>query len=217
MSTNSEDRIVIRPQDLKSVPVEQPARVVVPPKPASAFQKPRKPMSPAILVSAAGVIVAGLLVATVLLATSRNEEPPAQTTSPGDLAIKRILTVNQQLLAETINAVPRDATPSRLAQVIATYCSRAMQQDFSDGPADFLVAYRQYVRAWGDVRDAVAELPDSILEGVFMGVFNAVLRKESDGGVHRLEGKVESAQQRLRGALEDLERIAAKHGQVVMQ
>ena len=38
----------------------------------------------------------------------------------------------------------------------------------SDCPADFRVAYRHHMRAWREAELAIKQLPDGLLEGLFM-------------------------------------------------
>lgn len=74
MSTNSDNKIVIRAQDLKAPAAEQPARVSVPQTPAASPPPASNRMGPAILASVGAVILVGIVVGAVLLVMSRDED-----------------------------------------------------------------------------------------------------------------------------------------------
>jgi hypothetical protein len=126
-------------------------------------------------------------------------------------AIERVLRADEKLYKEGMKLAP-NAAPSHLARAIGVYCDGLDQLDMSDCPADFRVAYRQHVRAWREAQAVVKGLPEGFLQGVFMGVFNALLRGEADGGRGRLEGDLKHAMERVRTTWEEVEKTGAKYG-----
>ncbi len=115
-------------------------------------------------------------------------------------------------MAKQIKSLPSNAAPSQVAQAIDKYCGELERVDMSDCPADFRVAYRHHIGACHEARRALEKLPDSILEGFFMGAINAALRGEMDGGTSRLEGGVNQAFGRVRETWIEVEKIGAKYG-----
>jgi hypothetical protein len=126
-------------------------------------------------------------------------------------AIERVLKADEKLAKERGNLPPK-ATPSQIAWSIGVYCDGMERLEMGDCPADFRVAYKQHMRAWRDTQAAVSQLPDSFLEGVFLGFFNGMLRGELDGGSGRLEGDLKRAIERVRTTWEEVEKIGAKYG-----
>jgi hypothetical protein len=124
-------------------------------------------------------------------------------------AIKRVINLDKQY-ASSLKQLPPNSTASQYAWGIGRYCDAAEAMDMADCPADFVVAYRQHLRAWRAAQQAIAQLPDGLLEGLWMGFLNG-LGGEMDGGQQRLSGAVGSAQERVRVTWEEVERIAAKH------
>ncbi len=126
-------------------------------------------------------------------------------------AIEQVMKADEKLAKQRDN-LPPNATPSQIAWSIGVYCDGLEKIDMSECPADFRVAYKQHIRAWRETQAAVAQLPDSFLEGVFVGFFNSLLRGEVDGGTGRLEGDLKRAMERVRTTWEEVEKIGAKYG-----
>jgi hypothetical protein len=126
-------------------------------------------------------------------------------------AIERVLKADKQLADEAKN-LPPNATPSQVARRIGAYCDKLERLNKSDCPADFRVAYKHHLGAWREARDALGQLPDGFLGGLFLGVFNGLTRAEWDGGAGRLEGDLKGALQRVRTTWEEVEKVAAKYG-----
>lgn len=126
-------------------------------------------------------------------------------------AILRVLQADK-VLAQKRDSLPPNATPSQIAWVISEYCNDLERLEMSDCPADFRVAYRHHLGAWREAVAAIKQLPDGILEGLFTGAMNSLLRGESDGGTARLEGSVQRALERVRDTWIEVEKIGARYG-----
>jgi GYF domain 2 len=125
-------------------------------------------------------------------------------------AMLRVLRENDSVSNLTVRAVGVKETPSAYTQAIASYLSRMRAVDTSDCPADFRVAYKHHLEAWEELQAAVGELPDSFLEGVFVGALNGLLRGELDGGMTRMLDSIKRASQEVRDSFREVENIAAR-------
>ena len=126
-------------------------------------------------------------------------------------AILRVLRQDQELTKKR-ESLPPNSSPSEIARAVGQYCTDLERLELSDCPADFRVAYRQHMRAWREAQAAIQQLPDSFLEGVFVGALNSFLRGEHDGGAARLEGDLKRSLERVRTTWEEVEKIGAKYG-----
>lgn len=127
------------------------------------------------------------------------------------MAINRVIKKDTDISKATVHAIPNNAVPSRTSASIGTYCSRAERQDCADCPADFQVAYKHHLRAWRAMQHAVAQLPDTFIEGFVMGFLNGCMG-ELDGGYSRLVGQVRAAYEKVESTWADVEKIAANYG-----
>lgn len=123
-------------------------------------------------------------------------------------AIQRILDADHEL--STANVV--GSTPSEIANGVRVYVSKANALDMNECPADFKLAYRRHVKAWSRAGNAIDELPDGIVDAVFIGAINSLLRGELDGGQSRLEGGLAAADNEIRETWYAVEDIALSHG-----
>jgi hypothetical protein len=208
MNPHAKNRIVIRPEELAPAPSPRAAEPVI----AVAKGFWLQPMALVAAALGALALVAGVTI--WLLSRQAIAEPP----SGKQLAIQameRVLHDDKLLMNQALQGVEPDAPPSRVVWALRGYCARAERQDFSLCPADFVVAYRQHIRAWSDMSIAVGQLPDGFLHGVFLGAFNALARRELDGGMGRLEGRLNDAHQRVRTTYEEVERTAARYGAAI--
>jgi hypothetical protein len=128
-------------------------------------------------------------------------------------AVLRVLRADRQLF--DTHKPPPDANPPQVAWVVGCYCDALERLDMSDCPADFRIAYRHHIRAWREAKSVVEGLPKGFWSGFFLGLKNAVLRGEGDGGQSRLEGDLKRAQDGVSQSWREVERIAAKYGAVL--
>jgi hypothetical protein len=159
-------------------------------------------------------LVATVVIPFVLLngGCSRESDKAKAATEKTRAAIERVLKADDKLAKEREKNLPPKANPSQIGWSIGVYCDGLERLEMSDCPADFRVAYRQHIRAWRDAEAAVKKMPDSFLEGVFVGIWNSALRGEADGGTSRLEGDLKRATERVRTTWEEVERTGAKYG-----
>lgn len=217
MSNEPHDKIVIRLEELEinRIPASNEPTIpgFLPSSPSLNKQKfsisgellqPLQEFRFWVFLAIAGIGVLAI-VAIAFLAFNRISDPPAK-------AIERVFYTDKTLSEESIKTLPANALPAQLVHGIRIYRQRAFAQDFSGCPADFVVAYRHHIDAWEKMQAAVAQLPNGILDALFMGAFNALLRKEMDGGIGRLEGKLANAHDKVRSTWEEVERIGAKYG-----
>lgn len=127
-------------------------------------------------------------------------------------AILRVLQAQQDLAMKVKDSLPPKLKPSRCASAIGEYCNALERLEMSDCPADFRVAFRHYVGALREEQAALKQLGDSLLEVVFMGAMNTLLRGEKDGGTARLVGGLRRAEERERDTWIEVEKIAARYG-----
>jgi hypothetical protein len=152
-------------------------------------------------------LLTSLPLLSVLLAAAGCEGPADKTRA----AVLRVLKADEALSQE-MKRLPSSTTPSQFARAVGTYCDGMERIETADCPADFRVAFRQHARAWRETEAPVRQLPDGFVEGFFLGIFNAVLRGEGDGGVGRLQGELKRSLERVRVSWEEVERVAAKYG-----
>jgi len=215
-------KIVIRSEDLAGGPLapfaqDSPAFNSVPSY-SLPGSRPKSALPFAVMIGLGlAPIIAIIAVIGWLAARQRSDSSPesSQTTvSEVDSTKRAILIVlnEDKRLGDTMKSADANITPSQLAERIAVYCSQAEALDLTASPADFRLAYRQHIRAWRDARGAIKELPDSVLDGIFMGAMNSLLMGEKDGGTGRIRGDVKEAIEHVRTTWEEVERIGVKYG-----
>lgn len=146
-----------------------------------------------------------LIVAGLTLGCGRSEEQKFR------VGMLRVLEADRDLSAKRKMVNPATSTPTQVANAIGQYCAAADRLDMSDCPAEFRVAFRHHLEAWGKVEVAVRRLPEDFLEGTLVGLVNG-LTGELDGGYSRMVGALKSAEAEVNATFQEVEKIAAKHG-----
>jgi hypothetical protein len=141
-----------------------------------------------------------------------NGPMPSHGSTATQVPIVRVLAAEKLLADKHWKSLPPDAKPSQVAGVLQAYCADAQRLDLSACPADFRVAFRHYVAALDEVRQATAQKPDDFAEGVLLGALNSVLLGEADGGAGRIQGNLNLAVERVKATYAEVERIGAKYG-----
>jgi hypothetical protein len=209
------DRIRILPSELQSVLPEEPEQPLAD-RPASLVHGCHRTKAVRILGLSVSGIGLFLLVAAAFAAVigtgivvwfGLRGGPSAESA-----AIERMLREDRRIGQETIGALSPSSSRSQVVQAIRTYCARAAAQEQRSAPADFLVSYRVHLQAWKETADRMAMLPDNVVDGFFVGLFNSLLRNEPDGGIARLENRMQEAADRVRSTWNETERIGAKYG-----
>ncbi|MBL8794286.1 MAG: hypothetical protein JNM56_10295 [Planctomycetia bacterium] len=125
-------------------------------------------------------------------------------------AILNILREDHRLAESTMGAAGENSSPSQVAAAIQAFNQQAQQLNLAACPADFRVAYRQYLRALVEVQQAFAQIPDGWFAGFLAQLLD--MFNNDPHRLQRLQGDLKSAQGKVLACWEEVERIGVKYG-----